>query len=45
MVIDNKVEIGYMQMGAIDTELIQDMLYEKAKTKVWRPFPLYFAVI
>lgn len=25
-------EIGYMQMGAIDTELIQDMLYEKAKT-------------
>lgn len=24
--------IGYMQMGAIDTEMIQDMLYEKAET-------------
>ena len=24
--------IGYMQMGAIDTEKIQDMLYEKAET-------------
>lgn len=24
--------VGYMQMGAIDTEMIQDMLYEKAET-------------